>query len=168
MVSNANIVRKGDIAKKSSTRAYAGHSSQLRHIFDIHNLNLTQYARSFGLYYDVVTSDGRPKNEPKIDQKIRHEAKETAKKAGEKKVKNEIPGDEIFKKRLIKAQIKQLEKKVDPENVEMPQKVSQKYVERAARLKQEVFTNEWKVEQRKKNFAKAGFNVGKKIADEVM
>lgn len=38
------------IARSSSTRAYAGHSSEMRHIFDLKNLNLTEYARSFGLY----------------------------------------------------------------------------------------------------------------------
>jgi hypothetical protein len=38
------------IARSSSTRAYAGHSSEMRHIFDFKNLNLTEYARSFGLY----------------------------------------------------------------------------------------------------------------------
>jgi hypothetical protein len=41
------------IAQKSSTRAYAGHSASFRHIFDIQKLNLTEYARSFGLYKSV-------------------------------------------------------------------------------------------------------------------
>ena len=40
-------------AQKSSTRAYAGHSASFRHIFDIQKLNLTEYARSFGLYKSV-------------------------------------------------------------------------------------------------------------------
>ena len=40
----------GQTARSSSTRAYAGHSSEMRHIFDMKKLNLTEYARSFGLY----------------------------------------------------------------------------------------------------------------------
>ena len=38
------------IARSSSTRAYAGHSPDMRHIFDMKELNLTELARSFGLY----------------------------------------------------------------------------------------------------------------------
>jgi len=40
----------GQISRSSSTRAYAGHSAEMRHIFNIKNVNLTEYARSFGLY----------------------------------------------------------------------------------------------------------------------
>jgi len=40
----------GQTARASSTRAYAGHSAEMRHIFDTKALNLTEYARSFGLY----------------------------------------------------------------------------------------------------------------------
>lgn len=40
----------GQVARSSSTRAYAGHSVEMRHIFDMKKLNLTEYARSFGLY----------------------------------------------------------------------------------------------------------------------
>lgn len=38
------------VARSSSTRAYAGHSADFRHIFEIKSLNLTEYARSFGIY----------------------------------------------------------------------------------------------------------------------
>lgn len=38
------------VARASSTRAYAGHVTEMRHIFDLKKLNLTEYARSFGLY----------------------------------------------------------------------------------------------------------------------
>ena len=40
----------GQVARASSTRAYAGHAADMRHIFDMKKLNLTEYARSFGLY----------------------------------------------------------------------------------------------------------------------
>lgn len=49
-----NLVNMAQIAKNSSTRAYTGHSAEVRHIFDINNLNLTEYARSFGLYKNVA------------------------------------------------------------------------------------------------------------------
>lgn len=42
------------IAKNSSVRAYAGHSHEFRHIFNLKNVNLTEYARSFALYKNVV------------------------------------------------------------------------------------------------------------------
>jgi len=48
------------VARSSSTRAYAGHSLEMRHIFDIKELNLTEYARAFGLYkqlYFVMQKD---------------------------------------------------------------------------------------------------------------
>ena len=50
----------GQTARASSTRAYAGHSAEMRHIFDTKALNLTEYARSFGLYkqlYLVMQKD---------------------------------------------------------------------------------------------------------------
>jgi hypothetical protein len=49
-----NLVNMAQIAKNSSTRAYTGHSAEVRHIFDINNLNLTEFARSFGLYKNVA------------------------------------------------------------------------------------------------------------------
>ena len=47
---NTGLKSLGQVARASSTRAYAGHSVDMRHIFDIKKLNLTEYARSFGLY----------------------------------------------------------------------------------------------------------------------
>ena len=41
------------VARSSSSRAYAGHSHEMRSIFDIKNLNLTEFARSFGLYKNI-------------------------------------------------------------------------------------------------------------------
>lgn len=50
---NTGLKDMGTVARSSSTRAYAGHSSEMRHIFEVKNLNLTEYARSFGLYKQV-------------------------------------------------------------------------------------------------------------------
>ena len=47
---STNLKNLGQTARSSSTRAYAGHNAEMRHIFDMKKLNLTEYARSFGLY----------------------------------------------------------------------------------------------------------------------
>lgn len=57
------------VAKSSSTRAYAGHSAEFRHIFDIKNLNLTEYARSFGIYKIVHENMSKSKWIDKRDHK---------------------------------------------------------------------------------------------------
>ena len=55
---------KARIAKNSSSRAYAGHSAELRHIFNISNLNLTEYARAFGIYKVVHNSMPKVSHSP--------------------------------------------------------------------------------------------------------
>lgn len=62
------------IAKNSSTRAYAGHSHEMRHVFEINNLNLTEFARSFALYKNLMTK-GLP-NSYKSDKKRTFSKKE--------------------------------------------------------------------------------------------
>ena len=57
------------VAKSSSTRAYSGHSAEFRHIFDIKNLNLTEYARSFGIYKVVHENMTKSKWIDKRDHK---------------------------------------------------------------------------------------------------
>lgn len=52
----------GRVAKNSSVRAYAGHAACLRDIFAVQNLNLTEYARTFGLYKQVVQSKPKYKS----------------------------------------------------------------------------------------------------------
>lgn len=56
----------GQVARSSSTRAYAGHQAEFRNIFDIRKLNLTEYARSFGLYkqlYHMMQADKKAEKE---------------------------------------------------------------------------------------------------------
>jgi hypothetical protein len=60
MDDSKNMKELARVAKNSSTRAYAGHSQEMRHIFAVQNLNLTEYARSFGLYKSV--HDTMPKS----------------------------------------------------------------------------------------------------------
>jgi len=49
-----NLINMAQIAKNSSTRAYTGHSHEMRSIFDINKLNLTEFARSFALYKNLA------------------------------------------------------------------------------------------------------------------
>ena len=86
------------VAKNSSTRAYAGHASEMRHIFAVQNLNLTEYARSFGIYKQV--HDSMPKSH--FGKRERPE-----KKFGKKKEKDEEKdkpqvdqSQQLFTKRL--------------------------------------------------------------------
>jgi hypothetical protein len=49
-----NLINMAQISKNSSTRAYTGHAHEMRSIFDINSLNLTEFARSFGLYKNLA------------------------------------------------------------------------------------------------------------------
>lgn len=44
-VESRNLVSMAAVARSSSTRAYAGHSAEMRDIFNIRNLNLTEFVR---------------------------------------------------------------------------------------------------------------------------
>ena len=51
MMSDAKGIKDlARVAKNSSTRAYAGHSADFREVLKKADLNLTEYARSFGIY----------------------------------------------------------------------------------------------------------------------
>jgi hypothetical protein len=84
----------GRVARSSSTRAYAGHSADFRHIFDIKNLNLTEFARSFGLYKVVHENMTKSKWVDSRDKKRMAEREAKGVDA------NEGVADELFTKRL--------------------------------------------------------------------
>jgi hypothetical protein len=48
-----NLINMAKVARSSSSRAYAGHNHEMKSIFEIKNLNLTEFARSFGLYKNI-------------------------------------------------------------------------------------------------------------------
>lgn len=79
------------VAKNSSVRAYAGHSAEFRHIFDIKALNLTEYARSFGIY--KVVHESMPKYKPQ-------ESSKDSKKPSTQQEATETTTSETFTKRL--------------------------------------------------------------------
>ena len=57
------------VAKNSSTRAYAGHTAEFRSILNKAELNLTEYARSFGIYKVVHNTMGKSYQAMVKDQK---------------------------------------------------------------------------------------------------
>jgi hypothetical protein len=63
------LKQMGAVARSSSTRAYAGHAAEMRHIFDLKKLNLTEYARSFGLYKQLYQVLQKDKKEALINKK---------------------------------------------------------------------------------------------------
>lgn len=168
-----NLINMAQIAKNSSTRAYTGHSSEMRSVFDINNLNLTEFARSFGLYKNIAQ---------KVTISTKHHAaaekKDTKKKlfkdkdgnAAKPQTKQEemvAAGTEeakLYSKRLLKAKQKELERKI---HTEAPAGANRDRMEgELQRLKREVYVNEWKVEQRKVNFEKAKHSMARKVLDE--
>jgi len=66
---STNLKNLGQTARSSSTRAYAGHSAEMRHIFDMKALNLTEYARSFGLYKQLYLVIQKDKKDAKTMEK---------------------------------------------------------------------------------------------------
>ena len=78
MDDSKNLKEMARVARASSTRAYAGHAAELRHIFNIKNLNLTEFSRSFGLYKTVANTM------PRIGKRI---APEKSSKLGHERIK---------------------------------------------------------------------------------
>lgn len=69
MSDTKNIKDLARVAKNSSTRAYAGHCVEFRHVLNKAELNLTEYARSFGIYKVVHQTMPRSNLPPKEDKK---------------------------------------------------------------------------------------------------
>ncbi len=158
------------IAKNSSTRAYTGHSHEFRFIFDINNLNLTEFARAFGLYKNLalkvtISSKHHDTEKPSLKRKAKEGDKKTAKQelvaAGEEESK-------LYSKRLLKAKQKELERKIYEKSSQMHADEKNRMEGELKRLKREVYVNEWKVEQRKVNFEKARHSTGKKVLSEFL
>ena len=82
------------VAKNSSTRAYAGHMSEFRHVLNKSDLNLTEYARSFGIYLSVHNTMSKrniPVKEPSKKKKLGKRPREDEK--DEKKAEAETAGE---------------------------------------------------------------------------
>lgn len=128
------LLNLANIAKSSSTRAYAGHSADFRKAFDIKRINLTEYARAFGLYKNM--------NDQKRTFREREEQTEKDKKED---------SSVMFTKRLKKAKLKDLDKKLlTAQGAEY-----NKYQRELQQVKGEIYTNEYRLEARKKGFENA-------------
>ena len=60
------------VAKNSSTRAYAGHAAEFRSVLNKADLNLTEYARSFGIYkvvHNTMSKSNLPARDHANDSK---------------------------------------------------------------------------------------------------
>lgn len=135
----------GRVARSSSTRAYAGHSADFRHIFDIKNLNLTEYARSFGIYKVVQETMQKSKWIDKRDHKRMEE------RANQQVDVNEGQASELFTKRLQKSKLKDLERELK-EAMSSSKGGSSEVAKIKGKMEQTrkaVFTDERKLEQRK-------------------
>ena len=169
-----NLINMAQIAKNSSTRAYTGHAHEMRAIFDINKLNLTEYARAFGLYKDlagkVTISTKHHKEAKEKDSKKRlFKDKEEAAKPTGAQAEMVAAGTEeakLYSKRLLKAKQKELERKIYTEGPKAGPSDRDRMEGELKRLKREVYVNEWKVEQRKVNFEKARHSTGKKVLSE--
>lgn len=107
-----NLVNMAQIAKNSSTRAYTGHSAEVRHIFDINNLNLTEFARSFGLYKNVAQQVTITSKRPdkaastKLTKKRSHKEANKPEATGSAKqelIKAGVEENQLYSQRLLKA-----------------------------------------------------------------
>lgn len=98
-----NLVSMAQIAKNSSTRAYAGHAHEMRSIFEIKTLNLTEFARSFALYKNLQTK-GLPVYGKKEEKKKSFLSKRDKKDGVAKDGVVSFDDEKHFKKRLLKSQ----------------------------------------------------------------
>jgi len=181
----------GTVARNSSTRAYAGHNHEMRHIFDIRKVNLTEFARAFGLYKQLYLVGQREKKEEESIKKkgldFKKDFKEDFKRhAKDKKEPQNVDVDELdqkfgeevdldkiiennqknFSRRLQKSKIKDLQSKLRQGSG--PKEEVNKIREELERAKKEVFTDERKIDQRKQGFTKARTNLKKTQLSEFL
>ena len=163
---------KARIAKNSSVRAYAGHSAELKHIFNHMELNLTEYARSFGIY--KVVHQTMPKstfNDRKEEKKSKKPlmGKRPTREEEEKKKKEaavQSAAGEMFTKRLQKSHIKDLGKNLA--DAIRQGKDGRKIKDEMDRVRKAVWTDERKTDQRKQGFERAKTNARATALSEFM
>lgn len=145
----------------------------MRSIFDINNMNLTEFARSFGLYKNIaqmVTVSTKHHQAAKVKESKKRLFKDRDEKTT-KNSKSEVVAagaeeSKLYTMRLLKAKQKELEKKIFQNKDNMGMFERDKMEGELKRLKKEVYVNDWKVEQRKVNFEKARHSTGKKVLSE--
>lgn len=104
------------VAKNSSTRAYAGHIAEFRHILNKTDLNLTEYARSFGIYKVVHQTMSKSNLPPKESSQkkgmLGKRTREDKDKGSDIKAEAAGEGSGLFTRRLQKSKLKELSLKM--------------------------------------------------------
>jgi len=101
------------VAKNSSMRAYAGHIQLFKPVLNKMELNLTEYARSYGIY-KVVHATMSKSNLPRdIDSKkgattMGKRKREEEKTADAEAMVEDVEGSKLFTRRLQKSKLKEL------------------------------------------------------------
>lgn len=117
MMSDARGIKDlARVAKNSSTRAYAGHAADFRSVLNKTDLNLTEYARSFGIYkvvHNTMSKSNLPRPQDQKDSKKGTLGKRKREQEGEQDVAKEvmteeIDGSKLFTRRLQKSKLKEL------------------------------------------------------------
>jgi len=179
---STNLKNLGQTARSSSTRAYAGHSADMRHIFDMKVLNLTEYARSFGLYKQLYLVIQKDKKDAKTMEKrgmVKNDATSNYNSINtmnpdlnlDKVLEKAIAeNQQNFSRRLQKSKIKDLEKDLQKSLRNQDDLQSSRRIARLqddlSKAKKDVFTDERKIEQRKAGFLKAKTNIRKAMISE--
>jgi len=163
------IKDRARVAKNSSARAYAGHASEFRHVLGMAELNLTEYARSFGIYkavHETMSKSNLPKKVSSKKSVLGKREREKSEKAKSEDKRGE--GTELFTRRLQKSKLKDLELKMRA--TQYGDKESYKIKDLMDKVKKAVFTDERKLEQRKAGFerAKNRLNIKKTVLSEFM
>ena len=104
------------VAKNSSTRAYAGHAAEFRSVLNKTDLNLTEYARSFGIYkvvHNTMSKSNLPARDHANDSKkgsLGKRKREKEAEGGDQKeeMTEDIEGSKLFTRRLQKSKLKEL------------------------------------------------------------
>ncbi len=133
-IESNGLMNLAKIAQSSSTRAYAGHLAEMRKAFDIKRLNLTEHARAFGLYKNM--NDFKRNFREREDQEEKNKTEDS---------------NVMFTKRLKKAKLKDLDKKL----LTASGADYTRYSRELDQVKGEIYTNEYRLEARKKGFENA-------------
>lgn len=159
MDDSKDLKEMGRLARASSTRAYAGHSNELRHIFNIKNLNLTEFSRSFGLYKTVANSM------PRIGKRERPDKHDKTGRAA-KVAPATTEESEMFTRRLQKSKLKELGSKLR-ETIQDGGDAS-RIKDEMDRTRKAVYTDEKRVDQRQKGFDLARKNIKREALSEFL
>ena len=153
----------------------------MRHIFDLKQMNLTEYARAFGLYkqlYFIMQQDRKNAQTMQKRGMIKHDPTSNFKSIValnddlniDRQLEKAVEANQNhFSRKLQKSKIKDLQKELtaqfrDRENAD--EKKISRMQEELQKAKKDVFTDERKIAQRKQGFLQAKTNIRKAMSSE--